>query len=49
MGGKVGVKFTHQIAKNVFDAYALVVKNDQDILKLETESKAPKNFSLNLE
>ncbi len=39
---------THQIAKNVFDAYALVVKNDQDVLKLEKESKAPKNFSLNL-
>ncbi len=39
---------THQIAKNVFDAYVLVLKNDQDVSELEKESKIPKNFSLNL-
>ena len=39
---------THQISKNVFDAYVLVVKNDQAVSVLEKESKAPKNFSLNL-
>ncbi len=47
--GKIwSLSHTHQIAKNVFDAYALVVKNDKDVLELEKESKAPKNFSLNL-
>ena len=39
---------THQIAKNVFDAYVVIVENDKNVLELEKESKAPKNFSLNL-
>ncbi len=48
-GEKWSLSHTHQIAKNVFDAYALVVKNDQVVSELEKESKAPKNFSLDLE
>ena len=47
-GEKWSLSHTHQIAKNVFNAYALVVKNDLAVSELEIESKTPKNFSLNL-
>ncbi len=39
---------TYSIDKALFDAYALVVKNDADIAKKEKQNKAPENFSLNL-
>lgn len=38
----------YTIDKSIFDAYALVVKNDADIAKKEKEQKTPENFSLNL-
>ncbi len=39
---------THNIDKVVFDAYALVVKNDLAVAKVEKDMKSPENFSLNL-
>lgn len=39
---------THTIDKALFDAYALVVKNDADFAEKEKKNKAPENFSLNL-
>ncbi len=39
---------THTLDKSLFDAYALVIKNDEVVSQAEKESKSPKNFSLNL-
>lgn len=39
---------THTIDKALFDAYAVVVKNDADFAEKEKEKKSPENFSLNL-
>lgn len=39
---------THTIDKVLFDAYALVVSNDQEVAKAEKDKKLPVNFSLNL-
>ena len=47
-GKSWSLSHTHHIDKNIFDAYALAVKNDQAVSKLEQESKTPKNFSLDL-
>ena len=39
---------THHIDKMTFDAYALVVRNDLAVAKVEKDMKSPENFSLNL-
>ncbi len=39
---------THTLDKMLFDAYALVIKNDEAVSKAEKESKSPENFSLGL-
>lgn len=39
---------THIIAKSVFDAYVLVIKNDTVVATAEKVKKSPENFSLNL-
>jgi len=39
---------THTLEKALFDAYAVVIKNDEAVSKAEKEVKSPDNFSLNL-
>ena len=39
---------THNIDKVTFDAYAVVVRNDLAVAKVEKDMKSPENFSLNL-
>ena len=39
---------THKIDKKLFDSYRSVIVNNEEVLKLENENKAPVDFSLNL-